>query len=98
MQLTFNNGVLMPALGFGVYQIPPDKTAAAVSGAFEVGYRMIDTAASYDNERAVGQAVRDSGMARDEVFCKLKSGAPTTGSMRSGTLFTKERASSESNA
>src|SRR5699024_9483266 len=72
MQLTFNNGVLMPALGFGVYQIPPDKTAAAVSGALEVGYRMIDTAASYDNERAVGQAVRDSGLARDEVFLQTK--------------------------
>ena len=72
MQLTLNNGVSIPALGFGVYQIPPDKTAAAVSGALEVGYRMIDTAASYDNERAVGQAVRNSGLARDEVFLQTK--------------------------
>src|SRR5699024_12768511 len=95
MQLTFNNGVLMPALGFGVYQIPPDKTAAAVSGAFEVGYRMIDTAASYDNERAVGQAVRDSVLARVEVFCSLKSVSANTGSMRPCILLTKALASSE---
>lgn len=72
MQLTLNNDVSMPALGFGVYQIPPDETAAAVSEALQVGYRLIDTAASYENERAVGEAIRESGLARDEVFLQTK--------------------------
>lgn len=72
MQLTLNNDVSMPALGFGVYQIPPDETAAAVSEALQVGYRLIDTAASYENEHAVGEAIRESGLARDEVFLQTK--------------------------
>lgn len=72
MQLTLNNDVSMSALGFGVYQIPPDETAAAVSEALQVGYRLIDTAASYENERAVGEAIRESGLARDEVFLQSK--------------------------
>jgi 2,5-diketo-D-gluconate reductase A len=70
--VTLNNGVEMPILGFGVYQIPPEETEPAVATALEVGYRLIDTAASYDNEEAVGRAVRSSGIPRDEVFVTTK--------------------------
>jgi diketogulonate reductase-like aldo/keto reductase len=72
MTLTLNNGVQMPALGFGVFQTPPDVTADAVRTALETGYRLIDTAAAYGNEREVGQAIRDSGLAREEVFIETK--------------------------
>ena len=57
-----NNGVMMPAIGFGVYQIPADETERVVSDAIEAGYRMFDTAASYFNEEQVGNAVRQSGI------------------------------------
>ncbi|MET0420037.1 MAG: aldo/keto reductase [Actinoplanes sp.] len=70
MNLTLNNGVEMPALGFGVFQTPPDETRAAVSSALEVGYRHIDTAAAYGNERQVGEAVAAGGVA--EVFLETK--------------------------
>ncbi|MEW2260397.1 aldo/keto reductase [Streptomyces sp. NPDC047869] len=70
--LTLNNGVEMPALGLGVFQTPPDETIAAVTAALELGYRHIDTAAAYGNEREVGQALRDSGVPRDEVFVETK--------------------------
>jgi 2,5-diketo-D-gluconate reductase A len=70
--VALNNGVEMPILGFGVYQIPPDQTEAAVATALEVGYRLIDTAASYENEEGVGRAVRSSGVARDELFITTK--------------------------
>ncbi len=70
--LTLNNGVEIPQLGFGVFQIPTDDTVSAVTKAFEVGYRHIDTAAMYGNEREVGQAVRDSGLAREDVFVTTK--------------------------
>ncbi len=70
--VTLNNGVEMPILGFGVYQIPPEETEQSVATALEVGYRLIDTAASYDNEEAVGRAVRSSGIPRDEVFVTTK--------------------------
>ena len=62
--VTLNNGVEMPIVGFGVFQIPPDETEEAVTNALEVGYRHIDTAASYQNEEAVGHAVRNSGIPR----------------------------------
>src|SRR6188508_375344 len=62
----------MPALGFGVYQTPPEETIAAVEVALETGYRHIDTAAAYGNEREVGEAIRRSGLARDEVFIETK--------------------------
>ena len=62
----------MPALGFGVYQIPPVATAEAVSEALRVGYRHIDTAAAYENERAVGEAIRASGVDRDDLFIETK--------------------------
>jgi diketogulonate reductase-like aldo/keto reductase len=70
--LSLNNGVQMPALGFGVFQTPPDVTADAVRTALQAGYRLIDTAAAYGNEREVGQAIRDSGLPREEVFIETK--------------------------
>jgi diketogulonate reductase-like aldo/keto reductase len=70
--LELNNGVAMPALGFGVFQTPAEETAASVETALRVGYRLIDTAASYGNEREVGEGIRGSGIARDEVFLETK--------------------------
>ncbi|WP_207769931.1 aldo/keto reductase [Microbacterium sp. TPD7012] len=72
MNLTLNNGVTMPALGFGVFQAAPEETVAAVTAALETGYRLIDTAAAYGNEREVGQAIRQSGISRDEIFIETK--------------------------
>ena len=70
--LTLNNGVTMPALGLGVFQTPPEETRAAVTAALETGYRHIDTAAAYGNERQVGEAVAASGVDRGEVFLETK--------------------------
>ena len=70
--LKLNNGVEMPALGFGVFQTPPDETIAAVESALAAGYRHIDTAAAYLNEREVGEAIRRSGRDRAEVFVETK--------------------------
>jgi 2,5-diketo-D-gluconate reductase A len=70
--ISLNNGVEIPQLGFGVFQIPPDETVAATTVALEAGYRHIDTAQMYGNEREVGIAVRDSGLPRDEVFVTSK--------------------------
>ncbi|WP_328395923.1 aldo/keto reductase [Nocardia sp. NBC_00416] len=70
--LELNNGVRIPALGFGVYQTPPDETIAAVDTALATGYRHIDTAAVYGNEREVGEALRRRGLPRDEVFVETK--------------------------
>lgn len=69
---TLNNGVEIPAIGLGVFQTPPAETTAAVLAAIETGYRHIDTAAAYANEREVGAAVRRSGIARTEVFIETK--------------------------
>jgi diketogulonate reductase-like aldo/keto reductase len=70
--VTLNNGVQIPALGLGVFQTPPDETTAAVQEALRLGYRHIDTAAAYGNEREVGEAIRHSGIARDEIFIETK--------------------------
>lgn len=70
--LTLNNGVTMPQLGFGVFQVPDAETAAAVTTALESGYRSIDTAAIYGNEAGVGQALTASGIPRDELFVTTK--------------------------
>ncbi|MBM7806457.1 2,5-diketo-D-gluconate reductase A [Geodermatophilus bullaregiensis] len=70
--IALNNGVEIPQLGFGVYQIPPEETVSAVRTALEVGYRHIDTAEMYGNEKEVGQAVRESGVDRSEVFVTSK--------------------------
>lgn len=70
--VTLNNGVEMPILGFGVYQVGPDETEAAVAAAIAAGYRLIDTAAAYRNEEAVGAAITASGVPRDELFITTK--------------------------
>jgi diketogulonate reductase-like aldo/keto reductase len=70
--LKLNNDVEMPALGLGVFQTPPDETRGAVEAALKTGYRHIDTAAAYGNEREVGQAIATSGLDRDEVFIETK--------------------------
>ena len=69
---TLNNGVEMPALGFGVFQTPPDETREAVRAALDAGYRHIDTAAAYGNERQVGEAVAASDVDRADVFLETK--------------------------
>ena len=70
--ISLNNGVEIPQLGFGVYQVPPEDTADAVSTALEVGYRHIDTAEMYGNEQGVGEAVAKSGIDRSEIFVTSK--------------------------
>ena len=72
MTFTLNNGVEMPGLGFGVFQTPPAETVDAVEAALRTGYRPIDTAAAYGNEREVGKAIQRSGLDRDEVFIETK--------------------------
>ena len=70
--ITLNDGRTIPQLGFGVFQIPPEETAEAVSRALEIGYRHIDTAEMYGNEAGVGEAVRASGLDRGDVFVTSK--------------------------
>src|SRR5512140_1472252 len=71
--VTLNNGVRMPLLGFGVFQVPDlAECERAVSDALSVGYRLFDTAASYGNEEAVGNAIRRSGVPREELFVTTK--------------------------
>lgn len=70
--IRLSDGAQIPQLGFGVFQVPPQDTARTVSQALKAGYRHIDTAAAYRNESGVGQAVRDSGLSRDEVFITTK--------------------------
>jgi 2,5-diketo-D-gluconate reductase A len=71
--IVLNNGLEMPILGFGVFQVPDlEECERSVSDAIEVGYRLIDTAAAYGNEEAVGKAIQKSGVARDEIFITTK--------------------------
>ncbi|MEU2630132.1 aldo/keto reductase [Kitasatospora sp. NPDC007106] len=70
--VTLKNGVTMPILGFGVYQIPADQTERAVTQALEAGYRLLDTAAAYGNEEAVGHAIKNSGIPREDLFVTTK--------------------------
>ncbi len=70
--ITLSDGAQIPQLGFGVFQIPREETVEAVSRALETGYRHIDTAAAYQNEAEVGEAIRDSALKRDEVFVTTK--------------------------
>jgi 2,5-diketo-D-gluconate reductase A len=69
---TLNDGNLIPTVGLGVFQVPPADTEQAVSAALRVGYRHIDTAAAYRNEREVGRAIADSGVARDQLYVVTK--------------------------
>ncbi len=70
--LTLNDGSTIPQLGFGVFQVPPEDTAETVTKALEAGYRHIDTAEMYGNEKGVGEAIRASGIPRDELFVTSK--------------------------
>lgn len=70
--VTLNNGVKMPILGFGVYQIPQEETKEAVLNAIKVGYRSIDTAQSYGNEEQVGEAISETNVPREELFITTK--------------------------
>ncbi|MGW7202744.1 aldo/keto reductase [Streptomyces sp. NPDC054837] len=70
--VTLNNGLEMPILGFGVYQIPAEDTERAVSEALAAGYRLLDTAAAYGNEEAVGRAIKSSGIPREQLFVTTK--------------------------
>src|SRR4051795_6971045 len=70
--ITLRDDVVIPQLGFGVFQVPPEDTADLVTAAFETGYRHIDTAKAYRNEAEVGEAFRASGLSRDEVFITTK--------------------------
>src|SRR3954449_935401 len=71
-KINLNNGVELPAIGLGVFQTPPDETRDAVAAALDTGYRHIDTAAAYGNERQVGEAVRASAIGRAAVFLETK--------------------------
>ena len=71
-EVRFNNGVMMPAVGFGVYQISVDETEEIVNKALEVGYRMFDTASAYFNEEQVGKAIASSAIKREELFITTK--------------------------
>ncbi len=90
--VTLNNGVEMPILGFGVFQIPLEETEAAVASALEVGYRHFDTAASYGNEEALGRAVHSSGLARDELFITTKLWIQVPGEDHATRAFEKSLA------
>ncbi len=70
--ITLNDQTTIPQLGFGVFQVPPEETAATVTTALEVGYRHIDTAQMYQNEKGVGEALAASGIARDELYVTTK--------------------------
>jgi 2,5-diketo-D-gluconate reductase A len=70
--ISLNNGSTIPQLGFGVFQIKPEDTAAAVRAALEIGYRHIDTAEMYGNEKEVGEGIRDAGIPRDQVYVTSK--------------------------
>jgi 2,5-diketo-D-gluconate reductase A len=85
--VTLNNGVRMPVLGFGVYQIPPEQTEQAVVDALAAGYRSIDTAAAYQNEEAVGRAIKSSGIPREELFITTKLWISDAGEERAGRAF-----------
>lgn len=88
--VTLNNGVRMPILGFGVFQIPDAaECERAVLNAIETGYRLIDTAASYLNEAAVGNAIRNSGVPRNELFVTTKLWVQDTGYEKTKAAFRK---------
>lgn len=70
--IELNDGTTIPQLGFGVYQVPPEETASAVKTALDIGYRHIDTAEMYQNEKGTGQGVRDAGLDRSEVYITSK--------------------------
>ncbi|CAL9391042.1 putative oxidoreductase_MSMEI_2347 [Nocardiopsis dassonvillei] len=78
-ELTLNNGLRIPQLGLGVWQVPDEQVVDVVTTALEVGYRSFDTAAAYGNERGVGEALRRSGIERDDLFVTSKLANPDQG-------------------
>lgn len=82
-----NNGVQMPQLGFGVYQVDPAETERVVTDALQAGYRSIDTAAAYGNEEGVGQALKKSGIPREELFITTKLWLADTGYEKTLSAF-----------
>jgi 2,5-diketo-D-gluconate reductase A len=88
-EVTLGNGVTMPILGFGVYQVPPDETEQVVTDALAAGYRHLDTAAGYGNEEAVGRAIAKSGIARDELFVTTKLWVQDSGEDNTRRAFGK---------
>ena len=95
--LTLNNGVEIPAIGFGVFQTPPEETRAAVEAALAAGYRHIDTAAAYGNERQVGEAIRAApASTAPRSSSRPRSGSATTATTRPCTASTRAPASSAS--
>ncbi|MFZ0041101.1 MAG: aldo/keto reductase [Solirubrobacteraceae bacterium] len=95
--IKLNDGHEIPQLGFGVFQIPPPDTAEATATALEIGYRHIDTAEMYENEEGVGEALRRSGLSRDEVFVtsKLHNGYHKPDDARRGFEQTLEKLGSD---
>lgn len=87
--ITLNNGVQMPILGFGVFQVPDAQTEQVVTDALAAGYRAIDTAASYGNEEAVGRAIAKSGIPREELFITTKMWIQHTGEETAKREFDK---------
>ena len=85
--VTLNNGSAIPQLGFGVFQVPPEDTVEVVAKALDVGYRHIDTAAAYGNEEGVGEAVRASGLPREDVFVTTKLPNDDQGAEAGLTVF-----------
>ena len=71
-KLKLNNGIEMPIIGYGVFQVSPDECERCVTDALAAGYRMIDTAQAYNNEEGVGAAMQKSGIPRDELFLVSK--------------------------
>lgn len=71
-KIKLSNGVEMPQIGYGVYQVTPEECERCVADALSVGYRMIDTAQAYNNEAEVGKAIANSGISRDELFLVSK--------------------------
>lgn len=88
-KVKLNNGIEMPILGFGVYQVEPSETEKVVSEALQVGYRSIDTAAAYENEEAVGKAIKNSGIERDKLFITTKLWVQDTGYEKTKKAFEK---------
>lgn len=72
MTVTLNNGVKMPMVGIGTFMLNPDEAEASVLSALHYGYRLIDTANAYVNEKAVGRAIKKSGVAREDIFLETK--------------------------
>lgn len=87
--IRLNNGIEMPQLGFGVFQVPPDEVIEPVATALEAGYRLIDTAAAYQNEEGVGKAIADSGIPRDQLFITTKLWNSDHGADRAHDAFNR---------